>query len=254
MDYNNFIYILIIIFGIGLIVFVYKLDFSIKGNLWYIYLKYKISNKTTDLNEKEILLNDYLQKAGHGQLYIYKEPFIYSRFCILQKLLLNNEILYKYDSERRPANAQYIHRQYYFVFNCFINLLIPTYRNVLNINELVTYFEKQYQTKNNKKLDYSSMKVECEFVCIARDKNDLRNSFFYTISTKLNSYKNRQEFIAAITTLLAKELFKENGVLNSFSLEYLSLATLFYFNNDFSNITTKDVVDTLRLTLKNKQK
>src|SRR3546814_10457217 len=73
-------------------------------------------------------------------------------------------------------------------------------------------------------------------VFIDRNKNDLKNSLFYNISTKLNAYSNRQEYISAIRRLLSQELFKENGVLNSYSLENLSLANIFYINNDLSKI------------------
>lgn len=254
MDYNTYIYILFISILVILIIAVYKLDLSIKGNPWYYYLKYKLESKNTDLIEKEALLNDYLQKVGHGQLYIYKEFLIYSRFCILQKSLLKNEILYNYDPERRPAKAREVTHQHYFVFDCFVDLTDSTYSNVLNIYELVTYFEQEYQKQYKKNLDYTKTKVETEFVCIARNKNDLKNSFFYNITTKLNSYKNRQEFISAMRNLLSRELFKENGILNSYTLENLTLANMFYFDNDLSNITQKDVVEALQLTFKNNKK
>lgn len=254
MDYKTYIYILFISILVILIIVLYKLDLSKKGNLWYYYLKYKLKSKNTDLIEKEALLNDYLQKTGQGQLYIYKEFLIYSRFCILQKLLLKNKILYKYDPERRPAKAREVRHQHYFVFDCFVDLTDSTYSNVLNIYELVTYFEQEYQKQHEKNLDYTKTKVEAEFVCIVRNKNDLKNSSFYNISTKLNSYKNRQEFISAIKNLLSRELFKKNGILNSYTLENLTLANMFYFDNDLSNITQKVVVEALQLTLKNNKK
>lgn len=244
---------LTIIIGIILIIFVYKLDISTKGNAWYYYLKYKMISKNTDLIEKEVLLNDYLQKVGHGQLYIYKNSLVYSRFCALQKALLKNEILYKYDPERSPTRPNEIKRQHYFIFDCFVNLTNPTYINVLNVYELVLYFEYNYKIRHNKEFDYTKTKIECEFMCIARNKNDLKNSFFYNITTKLNSYKNRQEFITAIRNLLAQELFKENGVLNSYSLENLTLANIFYYNNDFSKTKPKDVIEALQLTFNNKK-
>jgi len=254
MDYNNIIYILIItlaiIFGIILIIFVYRLDLSPKGDIWFYYLQYKLSNNKTEINEKESLLINYLIEAGHGQLYIYKDAKVYERFCFLQKLLLKDEILYKYDYERRPAQAKDIRHKNYFVYDCFINLTEPTFVNVLNIYELVNYFEQNYREKHNKELDYKNIQVECEFVFIARNKNDLKNSFFYNISTKLNTFNHRQEFISSIRRLLATELFKENGVLNSYSLENLSLANMFYFDNDLSNITQKDVLEALQLTFK----
>lgn len=250
MDYNNLTYTFVILFGIALIIFAYKLDISTKGNLWYRYLQYKITSKKTEINEKESLLNEYLLEAGRGQLYIYKEPKIYERFCFLQKKLLKDEILYNYDFERRPAQAKDIRHQNYFVYDCFINLTEPTFINVLNVYELIGYFEQNYKNKHKTNFNYKIMQIECEFVFIARNKNDLKNSFFYNISTKLNSYSNRQECISAIRRLLSQELFKENGVLNSYSLENLSLANIFYINNDLSNITQKDVIETLQLTFK----
>lgn len=241
-----------IILSIILIILAYKLDFSMQGDIWYyfteLYFKY-----SKNFKKKVDILNKYLQQVGHGQLYIYKDYIVYSRFCNLQKLLLGNEILYKYDPERRPAKARDIQHQHYFVFDCFINLTESLHSNVLNVHELVNYFEQQYKNYNNKTIDYASTLVECEFVCIANNKTGLANSFYYNISTKLKSYNNRDEFIACIVRLLATELFKENGVLNSYSLEEIALANMYYYNIDYSKITEKDIVEAISLTFRNRK-